>query len=483
MLKVNAMSRKTTSIYDSVKTYIQEKDLIQSGDRLLLSLSAGKDSMALLDVMMHLCPVLNFSFSVFHLNHQMRGTESDEDELFIKDIASQLGLELFIERYDFKNIPQGFSFEDYARKKRYELMNGLANLRSFNKIVTAHSSTDNSETVMMRIFQGTGLNGLKGIVAKRGNIIRPMLFLSSGEIYNHLHEKKILWREDSSNRNISYLRNYMRNEIAPRVALRFPAFQESIDHLSRVSAECISLLNELLIEKHEKLYEFSDERIIIDIGKFIHDKRILKHIIAISINECFGEFVNKRMLEEIWRRILTHRTHVQLYNNQTLYVKKTILSGKNVCMIGRSNSDNGAPQSDWEYRVKIEGPKEIKLHIKEINITLCLVLRDYRFFSENCMRRDIIFFDLDKYHDYLVIRNRRPGDRIRLDYGLKKVKELMIENKLDNYQKNSIPLIVKGEEVCAIMFGLFTESCNRVSRDFFIDNSSKIILAIYPVNN
>jgi tRNA(Ile)-lysidine synthase len=477
------MSKKTKSIYDSVKTYIQEKDLIQAGDRLLLSLSAGKDSMALLDIMMHLRVLLNFSFSVFHLNHRMRGPESDEDELFIKDTASRLGIEIFVERYDFKSIPQGFSFEDYARKKRYEFLNELACLRGFNKIVTAHSLTDNAETVLMRIFQGTGINGLKGIDAKRGNIIRPLLFLSSGEIYNHLREKKILWREDSSNLDVSYLRNYVRNEIAPCVALRFPAFQKSIEHLGTVSGEYISLLNDLLMEKHEKLYEFSGNRIIIDFTQFIHDKRILKHIIAISINECFSEFVNKRMLEEIWRKVLTRRTHVQLYNNQALSVKKTILNGKNVCIISRSDSGKDSLQLEWEYCVKIEGANEIKLHLKEPNIALCMVLCDYRFFLENYKRRDIIFLNLDRYHDYLIIRNRRPGDKIRLDYGLKKVKEIMIENKLDNYQKNSIPLIVIGREVCAIMFGLFTESCNRVSKDFFVDNSSKIILAIYPVDN
>ncbi|HPD78502.1 MAG TPA: tRNA lysidine(34) synthetase TilS, partial [Spirochaetota bacterium] len=221
-------------IFSKFTHTVKTHSLIDSGDRILLSLSAGKDSMAMLDLMMRYRQIINFDIAIFHLNHMMRGQDAFLDEDFVCEKARSLKIIAYIRQYDFNSqTPQGISFEEHARNVRYSMLSEIASLENFNKIATAHNKSDNAETLLMRIFLGTGIYGLKGIEYTSGNIIRPMLDLMPEEIYSYLRENSIAWREDLSNEDCTYSRNYIRNKIMPLVTERFA---DAISNIIKISA-------------------------------------------------------------------------------------------------------------------------------------------------------------------------------------------------------------------------------------------------------
>ncbi|MDY6935449.1 MAG: tRNA lysidine(34) synthetase TilS [Spirochaetota bacterium] len=473
----------SNSIYHSVRDFIDRNNLLNKGDRILLSLSAGKDSMALLDCMLYLRDDLYLEIAIFHLNHLMRGEESDEDERFLLRIAEEKALEIFIERCNFSSeILGGASFEGIAREKRYEIADLICSKRGFQKIATAHNRNDNIETIVMRIFKGTGIHGLAGISVKRGNIIRPILFLTPEEIYRHLRDEGLAWREDSSNIDNTYCRNQIRNTLLPQISDRFRGAPRAINHLSEISKEYTSLIDDLIYEKYGILYEERGNCIYIDMDRYIDDKRLLKYVISTAIRDYLNEYVHWGMMEEIYRRACVKRSNMVLYENRSILVKKTFRNHRNEILIS-INSDFDSAVDPWEYRIDLYDNMKERLYIKEIDVAILVKYVNYDYFLKNFNRNNKMFITLNDINDYVIIRNRRRGDRIRLEQGTKKIKDLMIENKLDSYSKAILPLLVVNSRIAAYMSGIVDNVPNRVSVDFWIRHNSKKILAIQKIGN
>ncbi len=478
------MNHSNIPVYERVRDFVEVNGLISLHERVLLSISAGKDSMALLDIMMQLKSSFHFDLGIFHLNHMMRGRESDGDEDFVRVVAQENGLRLFIRRYDFRrNLPAGVSFEDFARRKRYDLLSEICVDNGFQKIATGHSRDDNIETVLMRIFSGTGIYGLSGISPKRGNIIRPLLPLSSEDIYKHLIEKGIRWREDSTNRDSDYRRNYIRNILLPKAAERFLNAGDAIHLLSRIAADHIDLIDALLEKTYGKVYERQDDEILIDTTNFVHDEIVFKHILIKSIKECYNYYISSGMINEIYKNMLVRRSNLLLYRNRNLTVKKTIRDGRSYIVITHSRDEHSDEIGQYEYRVNITENSVKGLFIEELGLDVVIDFVDTSFFKKNLGNRDYIFVTLDKNVDNIFIRNRRNGDRIQLKMGSKKIKDLMIDSKLDSNTKSRIPLLVIRSQIAAFMPGLVDNLDNRVSPDFWVTENSKKILAIYRVGN
>ncbi len=473
------MRNNQDSIYIRVKEFIDRNQLLNNEDTILLSLSAGKDSMALLDIMLRLRNEFNIEVAVFHLNHMMRGEESDEDERFIADIAQKNEITAFTQNYDFKsNRPGGVSFEEFARQKRYEILRTICKEKGFSKIVTAHNRDDNIETIIMRIFRGTGIHGLRGINAINGNIIRPLLFLSSKEIYSHLKENAISWREDSSNSDNKYLRNYIRNILLPQIYKNFPEPGEAIISLGETSREYTSIIDDLLTLKYGDIYKDEQGRVLLELDSLIQDKRIFKIVLAKAIRENFNEFVHRGMLDEIYKKAIIDKTHIALYESSNLYLEKTLTNKKNVIVIS-DNREYNYSESDWEYRIDLKDIHKKNVYIKEIKVDINLSIVNNKHFADKPDENNAIFISLDEDIAYIIIRNRRNADKIRLKSGSKKIKEIMINEKLDKKTKNLLPLLIINSKIAAFMPGLVIDMQNRVSKDFWVDSNSKKILAIH----
>ncbi|MFY8068438.1 MAG: tRNA lysidine(34) synthetase TilS, partial [Flavobacterium sp.] len=190
-----------------------EQNFTQLKDKkLLLAVSGGVDSMVLLDLFYK----LRFDICVVHCNFQLRGKESNGDEMLVRETCQDSYIPYFIEKFDtleFANENK-LSIQLAARKLRYDWFQEIISL-GFDFVLTAHHLDDNVETFLINFTRGTGLEGLTGIPAQNGNIIRPLLPFSREEIENYALENKIQWREDSSNASDKYFRNKLRHNIVP----------------------------------------------------------------------------------------------------------------------------------------------------------------------------------------------------------------------------------------------------------------------------
>jgi len=183
------------------------------GKKLLLAISGGIDSVVLADLLLQ----NDYDFALAHCNFQLRGTDSDKDEAFVKDFAQKRNIPVFTVKFDTKKTAseRKISTQVAARELRYEWFENIRKEHQYNFILTAHHADDNLETVLINLLRGTGLEGLTGIPERNKNIIRPLLPFTREEIKNYAEKKELKWREDLSNFEDKYTRNKIRHHILP----------------------------------------------------------------------------------------------------------------------------------------------------------------------------------------------------------------------------------------------------------------------------
>jgi len=233
---------------------LRARSLVENGERVLVAVSGGPDSMAMLSLFCAVRPVLHCELAVAHCNFQLRGTESDADEGFVRDHCLSLGLECFVERFDTLWFAAEWkkSVEETARILRYTFFEQVVQEGGFNKIAIGHHVNDNAETILFNLFRGVSLSGLRGIRALHGKTIRPMLLLHKVDILAYLREKGIVCRIDTSNLANDYDRNFIRNRVIPLIEERFShKLLPSLRRLSEQAGE----LEEFLEGYFENLFE------------------------------------------------------------------------------------------------------------------------------------------------------------------------------------------------------------------------------------
>lgn len=208
------------------------------GKKLLLAISGGIDSVVLADLLIQ----NKQDIALAHCNFQLRGTDSDKDEAFVKDLAGKYNIPLFSVRFDTKKTAaeRKVSTQVAARDLRYEWFEKIRKEHHYSFILTAHHADDNIETVLINLIRGTGLEGLTGIPERNKNILRPLLPFSREEIKSYAEEKSLKWREDLSNDEDKYTRNKIRHQILPVLKELNPGFnttfQQTLSHLKGASA-------------------------------------------------------------------------------------------------------------------------------------------------------------------------------------------------------------------------------------------------------
>ncbi len=301
--------------------FIKKENLFQQKDKLLLAVSGGVDSAVLCE----LCKQAGYDFAIAHCNFKLRGAESDRDENFVRKLAEKYKVEILVKEFDTNTIAkeQKTSIEETARNLRYDWFADVLLENNFDYLLTAHHADDNVETVMMNFFRGTGIKGMRGILSKQKNIIRPLLFARRKEIEVYAAQNKIAFVTDSTNAESDYTRNYFRNELIPAIEKIYPETASNVLRNIERFADVEIIYNESIIAIKEKLLEKRGNEMHIPVLKLAKAKPLQTIIYEIISAYNFtaaqvGE-VEKLLISESGKYI-TSSTHRILRNRKWLII-------------------------------------------------------------------------------------------------------------------------------------------------------------------
>ena len=290
-------------VIETIKKY----NLIEDGDKIILAVSGGPDSISMLDILYKIQQneKINFKIVVAHVNHMIR-EEAMEDAIYVKNFCKKRNIEFYLKSIDVKKIANNnkIGTEEAGRKERYKFFDELAKKINANKIAIAHNKNDNVETVFMHILRGTGINGLKGIEPKRGMYIRPLIECERKEIEEYCEENNLEPRIDKTNFENIYTRNKIRNVVIPYVQKEFNQnIIQTIDRLSKLVIEEEEYMDKQVKKVFNDLLLFEDEKEIqIDLKKFNNLEKVIKsRLILYTITRIFGssEGIEKIHIEDI----------------------------------------------------------------------------------------------------------------------------------------------------------------------------------------
>lgn len=221
-----------------IRKTIADCSLLERGDHLLLAVSGGPDSVALLRAMVLLSSEYELRLTTAHLNHGLRGAEAQGEQEFVRSLCAGMGIVCICKTVDIRMLQKGrgMSLEEIGREERYRFLDETAETCGARKIATGHHRDDQAETVLINLLRGSGLEGLKGIPPVRdGRIIRPLLHVGRGEILEFLNREGLTYMMDSSNLSPLFLRNRIRHELIPELTLRYnPGIVEALSHTAEI---------------------------------------------------------------------------------------------------------------------------------------------------------------------------------------------------------------------------------------------------------
>ena len=296
-------------LQEKVLETIKQNNLINKNDKIVIGVSGGPDSMCLLDILYCLKEELKIEIFVSHINHGLR-KEADEETKYVEEYCKQRKIECFIKKVDIKNLSkeQKLGTEEMGRKVRYDFFEETAKKVNANKVATAHTANDNSETVLMNILRGTAISGLKGIEISRKDenmtYIRPLRNCTRQEIEEYCQAKKLNPKIDKSNLENIYTRNKIRNELIPYIQKEFnPNIINSLNRLSDLAKQNEQYFEEIVKQKYETLKLGENEKeIILNLKEFNSLPNVIKsRLILYTINKVNGgvQGIQKIHLEDI----------------------------------------------------------------------------------------------------------------------------------------------------------------------------------------
>jgi tRNA(Ile)-lysidine synthase len=447
------MSKKHSCLKTEQKIleFLRENRLLEADENLLLTVSGGRDS----TVMFHIFTNCGINFSAAHCNFCLRGSESDEDEVFVKNLCERFKIPFHTKKFDTLAFAasEKINVQLAARRLRYEWFESLP----FDKIATAHHAGDNAETVLLNLLRGTGIEGLSGIPTRRGKIIRPLLCLSSAEIAEYAFEKGIVWREDSSNQKTDYRRNFLRKKIFPLLEEIQPETEKIFSENSRkISAE----LSMLRFFTAEYLYEC------------ISTKGDITHFAFTSIEYLpFSEYVFYRFLkpagfsfsesEKIWAKRGTAGKK-WLSKTHELHARKS-----EFLLFRRKKSEEVFAEISTESgQMPLPDGKILKWAIKD---------KTDDFSPEKQQGR--LCLDADLLHFPLILRKPLAGERFK-PFGMggksKLISDFLKDQKLSVPQKNNTFVLISNGDVVAV-------DCIRIAETVRISTQTRRVFEVFCV--
>ena len=447
--------------------YSRRQNLFSAGDKILVAVSGGVDSVVLLFLLHKLAKKLKLQISVAHFNHQLRGEESDSDEKFVKALADKLALPFYFGSQDVAHFAKTSkqSVEMAARECRYNFLRETTEKIEANLIATGHNANDQAETILQHFLRGSGVTGLVGIKPKSDYIIRPLLFASRKNIEKFAKENGISFREDSTNSQTIYQRNQIRHELLPHLEQNYnPSLIESLNKMGENFFEVENyLLNEAQNGLETCIKQQDSAKIVLDIIKyFTYFSLLQKYILKAALKEIQIDpgVLDFEKLSQINALLQKKQSGGKIKLNNEIDFVVTL----DEIYIGPPDRDIPSLRID-----KIPGLYdlgngwifEIKREPKPSNS----VLENSSSFEE--------WIDEGRLSGDIVIRSTFDGDFFYpINFkGSKKVSDLLIDAKIPVYARKQIPIIECNKGIIWIG-GL------RLDNRFKITESTKTVLRL-----
>lgn len=457
----------TKTIEQKALKCIDENHLIEKGDKVLVALSGGADSIFLLSFLIKFKKRFGIEVAAFHLNHKLRGKSADTDEKFCSDFCLKNKIKFICVKKDVKSYAKKLkvSVEEAGREIRYLELNKAADKIGCTKIATAHNASDNVETILLNFVKGAGIKGLAGIPTRRDNIIRPILCLSSDEIRKYLKANKISFRVDKSNLDSDYERNFLRNEIIPKLKARLnPRIEEKINNTSKIISEINSF-----VEK--QVWQLSVEAVKLD-GKAL---RIATKTIS-KLDRSFLSIFLKSVIENRFNIELSSENIyalVELVNSQVgrvVHLKENIIAAKerNELIIGRKPS---VKSEKAFHNIKVGQTLNVGgkiISINEVNRKL------FKFTSN----KSVEFISADGLSNVFEIRRWKDGDKFQPIgmKGTKKISDFLADQKISSSRKKEHLVLTNSGKIVWVI-GL------RIDERFKVISTTKKILKLTVAEN
>jgi tRNA(Ile)-lysidine synthase len=426
-----------TTFEKKVLKTIREKKLLTGAETVVIALSGGADSVALLRTLTIIQAELDLCLRAAHFNHLLRGKESDEDEQFVRSLCDSLSVPLDVGRLQNSLLSEGSNLENQLRTHRYDFLAECA-LKNNAVVATGHNLNDQAETFLLKLFRGAGVTGLSGIRIKRSHalgasgvkVIRPLLECSKDEILAFLKANGQDHREDKTNTSIEIDRNFIRHRLIPDIEERFNP------QLIQVLHRTAGLLEEIQKYLEVETKNWIDRNTNRDSEDWILDASLFKKV---------DVALRRGIIRSLIQRLNGSLEDVNLKHVEAVLSLAEGPSGRQVILPGDLRVIKEFEQlrftckshevAEFEYSVSIPGEVDVIETGKQVFIRKAGNKSEFPTFVS--------------LEDRLVIRNRRPGDRYRTRAGgpARSVKKILMEQKIPFTLRSSLLMVESGGEI------------------------------------
>ena len=429
---------------NKVQQFISEKSLFIREEKLILGISGGADSVCL----MHVFLELGYSFELAHCNFNLRGEESDADEYFVKDLAKEHQLKIHVKQFDtlVYAAENKISTQMAARDLRYAWFEKLRIKSNAKYLAIAHHANDDVETFFINLVRGSGLKGFLGIKEKNNAIVRPLLSVSRLEIEQYLKDRGLVFREDSSNASVKYLRNKIRHELIPLLAQMNPSIQQTVKDEMRILDGVAQIYASKVEEVRKDLTQEKNGIVQLEISALLALNPL--HSYLYELLSAYGfyavEAISKALQGQSGKQFFSS-THQLVVDRENIFI--SLLNKENEVF------------EITEKTISLVYPLEINFK----------VMADKTIIYDN----NIAQLDIEKLKFPLTLRKWKQGDKF-MPLGMKKFKKLsdfFIDNKFSIIDKQEQWLLCSGVDIVWVL------GCRIDERYKLESNTKKVYIA------
>ena len=439
---------------NKIAGFIKAKGLFDPADRILLAASGGADSTALMYAMRALKTekVVSADTVCAHINHQLRGTDAELDEAFVTAQAAELKFAITTKRLDVRGYARKnkLSIETAARKLRIESLLDIAKANNYSRIATAHQKNDNAETVLQRLLRGTGFRGLGGIRPVRVfaddiRFVRPLLCVRRDEIIKYLEERNLRWRQDHTNADCTYRRNFIRHRLLP--ALQKASRRCIVEQLSELADSAREFYRSVCGRADEMWPELADcgnDRVALNLKRFLSEpvkvELLRRSLTAIGSGE-------RDLTQQHYERVL--QLAEQKVSNKKIELPDGFVVGFEYgkVIFSRQKGQQPERQTSDNIELKVPGQTRFGNYLIEASILETKECDVGKFKAEKT--QFVEWFDFDKEKPPILVRFRRAGDRFRPlgSAGEKKVGKFLTAARVPQEIRRKLLIVADSEKI------------------------------------